>query len=338
MQIIDRELSNRISWASFIGACLIVLHHVPISRTEGSSFYHAVLSIHHLCLIGVPLFFAISGFLFVGRCEESGWWKVALKKRCVSLLIPYVVINLFYVPFVWIYHNSSGSAFHSEMVYTLSIKTLLTALGLVLPANPACNPLWFVRFLFVLMIVSPVIVLIIRKNKVLARLFVGAMFLLMIFMPRFGIPDEVLSYRGIAFFSAGIYYRIYGLPDMRKANASAFLATSIFFAILSTNGIFCQYGKWIVSIMGVIGLFYSARDLPEVPKIVANSSFSIYVLHIILMYGLRIGLKILGMGHLIYTVFGACVFLFLPIGIGCFAHYYIEKRSRILSMLLFGGR
>lgn len=102
---IDSALSNKISWLSFLGACIIVLHHIPRSFIEGDALYHSVMQFHPFCLVGVPLFFILSGFLFVGGANENGWWKAAMKKRVKSLLIPYVTINLMYLPFVYLYHN-----------------------------------------------------------------------------------------------------------------------------------------------------------------------------------------------------------------------------------------
>lgn len=82
---IDSALSNKISWLSFLGACIIVLHHIPRSFIEGDALYHSVMQFHPFCLVGVPLFFILSGFLFVGGANENGWWKAAMKKRVKSL-------------------------------------------------------------------------------------------------------------------------------------------------------------------------------------------------------------------------------------------------------------
>lgn len=154
-----------------------------------------------------------------------------MKKRVKSLLIPYVTINLMYLPFVYLYHNLGGSAFHSDMPYTMSFVTILSSLGLWLSNNPACNPLWFVRFLLILMLIAPLFLYVIRKSHAASLMLVTCLISLWVLMPRFDIPEEVLSYRGLVFFTIGMHLRIYGLPICMGGRCEPFVCALFFLSI-----------------------------------------------------------------------------------------------------------
>ncbi len=334
---IDSALSNKISWLSFLGACIIVLHHIPRSFIEGDALYHSVMQFHPFCLVGVPLFFILSGFLFVGGANENGWWKAAMKKRVKSLLIPYVTINLMYLPFVYLYHNLGGSAFHSDMPYTMSFVTILSSLGLWLPNNPACNPLWFVRFLLILMLIAPLFLYVIRKSHAASLMLVTCLISLWVLMPRFDIPEEVLSYRGLVFFTIGMHLRIYGLPRVYVWVGVVSLLFALCFSYLYLKG--CVFSEFIVPLAGSYGLFALVPDKHKLAQLFAGASFSIYAFHIMCLYFIKVVGKILGFNDMYYYNIGAMfLVLFIPI-LSCSAfHRFVIACAPKVARVLFGGR
>ena len=146
MSSISSELSSRISTLSFVCACMVVLIHVPIPSTVGSwGWYLSSTFSYGMCLISVPFFFMVSGF-FIGRhIGEEKWYRSALKKRLVSLLIPYLIFNTMYWGLTHLCVNQ----------WTLH-SVLCGIIGSPLEF-PSLGPTWYIRSLLVYVLITPLL-------------------------------------------------------------------------------------------------------------------------------------------------------------------------------------
>lgn len=178
-KVITRELSRRLSVMGFICTILVVMIHSTPRPMVGSCQWWIVEMIgrNGFSQVAVPYFFLVSGFLLAGHFCEDGWYKREVHKRVLSLVVPY---------FVWIgislcvnfmlfcgvrmagYSCNFGNPFYGPWW-----KWLIDSVGL----NPFKNigPLWFVRDLFFLVLLSPLILRITRKMRFLLPIicFIG---------------------------------------------------------------------------------------------------------------------------------------------------------------------
>lgn len=163
MRQITAETSSRIADAGFISALMVVFIHIDIQSqcpAYVSCFAKIVKSC--ICSVAVPTFFLISGYLLAGRVSESGWWPRAMRKRIITLCVPYLIWGLLF--FCFDYFRTHDASFLG----------LLNSLGLTTCDMPGLYPLWFIRSLFLLVVISPIIVYCVSRFgvKLLAILFV----------------------------------------------------------------------------------------------------------------------------------------------------------------------
>lgn len=113
-----------------------------------------------LVKIAVPVFFIISGYLFFANVKEWNLtvYKEKMFRRIKTLLIPYLIWNLlmaiklkaFCWSMFWVYWKPAGI-----QIDWLGNEQLMTA--------PANMPLWFLRDLMIVSLLTPIIYLAIRR-------------------------------------------------------------------------------------------------------------------------------------------------------------------------------
>jgi len=147
----------------------------------------------------VPLFFTISGFLFflnAPQCFNIEWFKNKWVKRFHSILIPYLIANGIIIALVMAYNIAQNNPIH--------VKQLIEGFwadDTGLPANP---PLWFLRDLILVILLSPFVYLIEKKISWFLPALLGALWLL-------GIPHTSMAFwkaRAYFFFSLGSCFSI----------------------------------------------------------------------------------------------------------------------------------
>jgi surface polysaccharide O-acyltransferase-like enzyme len=116
--------------------------------------------------IAVPLFFIISGFLFVYDSKTTLnelWTKV--RKRIKTVLIPFLIWSLLAIIFYFILQQIPKAQlfFTNKLIinytYTDFINTLVY--------RPIPYQLWFMRDLMILVVLSPIILFLIKKIKLI---------------------------------------------------------------------------------------------------------------------------------------------------------------------------
>ena len=206
--------SNRFRWMSFCCACLVPLIHmtsfgvVSLENSVGSSMLFHFLH-HGIASIAVPYFFFASGF-WLGKHDLEVDYTSEIKKRCVTLLIPIMIWGSLW----WVYRWRCSVSWSS---------TVGLCVGL-----PKYEPLWFLRTLFIIVIVSPVL----RKLSE-NRLWMLFLFVFSIGYPLFvgrGILYQFLRYfispGGIFWFSCGLI-----MSDKRKIHWLTMERCLVLFAI-----------------------------------------------------------------------------------------------------------
>ena len=163
--------------------------------------------------VAVPYFFLAAGYFLAGHIGETGWWHREVAKRVQSLLVPMWIWGAVSIMIELLLQwgiRLTGYDYHGESLSFL--YRLLKSLGVLFTVN--MGVLWFVRMLFFLVVISPLL----RgggKSVNLLRL--------MIFAGLYGwfelsdleqgalwnFFEYGFSLRGLLYFSVGIYLRQY---------------------------------------------------------------------------------------------------------------------------------
>lgn len=160
------ELSNKIANMSFVCACLVVCIHVPDVKVNFLDVAFSVLVKQGLSIIAVPVFFVIAGYFLGRHVGEDHWYAIAVKKRIKTLLVPFFVLNLIWFPVKYGVHYVGVRWFAADASSTameLTLYNFLYYCGILPWGGNVVTGLWFVRALFYLIIISPVIVWMLRR-------------------------------------------------------------------------------------------------------------------------------------------------------------------------------
>ena len=169
---------------------------------DGEMVYHYVSEMlsHHLASIGVCSYFLFSGFLFFRNAPVEGttltWYKNKWARRGKSLLVPYLFWNALNVLAILLVVGGSdllGRTINPEGADKLALGPLYWFV-----TGPADYPLWFLRDLMILSLLTPVLYFCVERIPRLTLLL-----LVVCYLPLFPIP--LVSFRGLFFFSIGAW-------------------------------------------------------------------------------------------------------------------------------------
>lgn len=164
----EEDLHKKITFMSFASAISVVLIHAYWVFPESSLTYYdempfATKIAHFLNWIGngyaVQFFFLLSGYLLFRHLNNKDALFRKLKSRVFSLVVPYVLWNVFYI-FFWIIAVRLG---WSDLKIDLSLTGLLW--GIV--THKYFSGYWFIGNLIVYVTLTPVLYLISKKRGIL---------------------------------------------------------------------------------------------------------------------------------------------------------------------------
>lgn len=201
---------------------LNTLHSNPISPESLYDFLRIALS-NVGTHFAVPVFFMFSGFLFFYNAEDFNLstYKKKLKKRFRSLFIPYVCWIALYILYIeirkiagvlvkgkpisglWQYLTDNGGLhmFWDSSVWGMNNQNLL---GWATPmSGPILIPLWFLRDLMVVTLLTPIIYYLIKKCKALPIIV-----MLLCYISGIWIQAPGFTATTFFWFSLGAYFSI----------------------------------------------------------------------------------------------------------------------------------
>lgn len=216
---IDEELSNRLANMSFVCACLVPSLHIATTFNAGtvSWWLYVVCFKTGFAQIAVPMFFVISGFLLAGRMGEKSWWRSAVEKRIRSLVIPYVFWAFFYLIYpccITSICHYVGICFRGGAWNEIDLSVVANTLGIDFMRMPKMTHLWFLRSLFVFVLISPLFMSC-RQKWFGMFLIVGLMGVSLTqqmvsipqFEPWFVTFMRIAWVKGLCYFISGIWLR-----------------------------------------------------------------------------------------------------------------------------------
>ena len=331
--------------------------------------YTKVLFSHVLAHIAVPIYFFISGYLFFFKTPvlTGGVYAYKLRTRLKSLAIPYLLWNIFPVLVVtclWLFKylilNQDVGLFVEKMgSYMdnhgwLSIlwnskewgSNVINWLGRpVIGSGPINYPLWYIRDLFVAVLLSPVIYVLLIRIK-------HWFLIVMLFFYFSGIWPQLpgLSATAMLFFGWGGYFSVNRLLFVESFRRVEILSYSVSLILLIADTFFdgCYtrvgfnlYHFFVIS--GLVATFNLSSRLIEKRKVkvnrfLTNSVLFVLALHTTVLSGIcksvltklcflfgisTDGLFVYFLTPIIIVAF--CVLLY------SFAYRYTPKLARILT-------
>ena len=302
-----------VSHCAFLDAWEMIDHISQIDslRLSGKDLYIIVGFILSYVLpsIVVPCFFLIAGFMFFYRMKEWSrrFYLTRIKRRISSQAVPYILWNVVAVvivgAFFFIRRDGSFATWMDELREQGILRVFwnyeffeehCNIFGNPVPAYyPYNGPLWFMRDLFMLVLLSPAVYYFVRYTKLLGVVVLGICYCtqLWIYTPGFGIE-------AMFFFSLGAYFSIMGrnmIAELRKGWLVWLLITLICAVISLYHGTsqgVRQLFVFLYTITGTITIINLASGGIEsgwiktggaFVKFMFQTSFFIYVSHNILI-------------------------------------------------------
>ena len=198
MNNLDKRISHTISASRFpLALFVIFIHSIGNSNAHWYAVRH-FLSIDILSFV-VPTFFIFSGYLFSWDItgKEKNWYKSKLLKRVKTLFIPYCLWNIVALLLDYIKYlkgSESWIDFSNYDVYQIIQITFINY-------KPLNLPLWYIRDLMILIIISPIIIRLIKKSSVFTLVIIGIWYFL-------NLGPFIISPKSMLFFSIGIFLGI----------------------------------------------------------------------------------------------------------------------------------
>lgn len=161
-----------------------------------------------LATIAVPLFFFISGYLFFIKAEPflRQGYLAKLKSRARTLLIPYVIWNALTALFYFSAQLALSGLLSGDKKAFVDYTWMdyLNIFWAIDEGGPSNGPMWFVRDLMVVMLLSPLLYVLIKR-------FSGYFMLLSALVWYFDWcpPAFEIGFPSLFYFSLGAYFSIH---------------------------------------------------------------------------------------------------------------------------------
>ena len=346
MQETSVAVKRKISNASIIAVMMVVgIHTAGTTYQLGSAMWWFEQFCHYgLFKIAVPFFFFCSGYFLARHVDEPFWWIIECRKRFWSLVIPYLVwcfLCAALPALCWkIYDYIRGCSVHS-LIYNISLSDIF---GLSICGTPIAVPLWYIRCLIVLVVISPICVFAIRRIQ---WRFLLILYLMSLIVEGLGLRQEInitmfrffFSINGLFWFSVGIYSRL-KYPELRGVGfAKSMSYSALGCLIVLASSLVCYITK--VDVHGLASVIYTPLLLvglwplvPSIPQrgVVQSSTFPIYCMHGLVIYSVS-------WANSNEYLFASWMFRWIAGMLGAFSVSLILKHvCSPLARFLFGGR
>lgn len=277
----------------------------PLLSGQGIFNVVGIILSHVLSGIAVPAFFLISGFLFFinFRKWSNAGYKSKLKSRTKTLFIPYLIWNV--VTFLL----SIVVLIFGSIFYNWPIENIISVIKFnswhifydihewgtervnwlgqnLRSTGPYDLPLWFLRDLIIVTVLTPIIYYMVRKFKIYFIVFLFMTYISRVWtlVPGFGITS-------IFFFSLGAYFALNNINIVQFVHKYRIFIIPIFLILFCYNvyydGTFTFVGQNIYPLFicfGILFAFYIAslcalRFNIKPNKFLVSNCFFIYALH-----------------------------------------------------------
>lgn len=275
---------------------IVMIHsHIESDSLPAATFF---IDLFHIgfCRPCVPLFFIISGFLFFRNGTSDRTTYISqLRKRVPTVLVPYLLWNILaLIWYVMVSRGAIAAKIPTDNIFKFLQYVFWDQLGAPCPfyyeppTTPVDYPLWYLRDLIVMSIISPLFYVLLKGRKGIQIL--GA--LLVCFAAGIGPHISGLEPVAIVFFGFGAYSGIHGLdpveacgrPTVFRAAAATAVWTALCVASVSGPTAFIRERCIGLGILcGVYALTCWASYMTDrharIPALLTSSTFFVFGLH-----------------------------------------------------------
>lgn len=348
------ELSHKISNMAFVCACLVVLIHIGSPTTEGSfEWWCSQFLKNGVCRIAVPFFFVTAGYFLAGKAGEQGWWVAAVSKRIRTLLLPYMVWSLVAIAYTVSLVLVANLLADAPLTRNLPANGAewLQYFGLNPEEYPLLVPLWFIRSLFIFVLLSPLVWSMHRFRRGLFFVSISLWVMYLCFVAQ--TDDEgwgmilrfTFSVEGCAYFVLGMALRRSPLAMymtvMRKIFLSVVAVLAVTVALWGRlhNTSWCAYA-WPISYAVALWAVWEWLPSRPWPQWLTGQAFPLYLMHMfpLWLWDLAVANCIFlpqDMNETLmgYLLIGICDVAVI-VGVAYLARHLVQK----ISEMIFGGR
>lgn len=313
----DELLSKTISYLRFPLTVGVVFIHFDLSQgldiggtvhgLNNPAWYYFIINVISgtLASIGVPLFFIISGFLFFYHADFSrNVYTKKIHSRIRTLFIPYMLWNFIAILWQFKCFLPGVSAFYPPVEVHMTPQRIINTFfcnvngifesvtshlgGVIIPID---GPLWYVRDLMVMVLLSPIIFWLVKKLGGWLITIEGIVwYLCSIIFPK---ESAILIYANMLvtasfFFTIGSFFSIRGenfVMFFRRLKYAPVIYAGVAITDVLTKGeVYSVYIHKVGILLGIVSVvivasYFLERDKIKVNKTLANSSFFIFALH-----------------------------------------------------------
>lgn len=329
---------------AIIAVLFIHSYYIEAESYEYAGNFQKITGTNGMAGLAVPLFYFISGLLFFKNVNYLDDCISGMKKRVRTLLIPYVLGNLFYVAcFLLLFIlPMSASYVNDNIVSNISLDNPLESLLYVF-VKPAGFHLWFLRDLIAYAAISPLLFWSYRKMPWIT--------LIALFVLFGGIRSCGITY----FYLGGLIAMCYGLEKFQAFISHKVLLTTtgiLFLGCLMTiipwgKGIIVSpylqqtvYLNGVIAVWGGYNYFVSEQDTKLIKCLLKLNpyTFFIYLLHEPVFNVIKkVTLKVVGVSEwslIILYIVNPFILICLLVGVAIVLQKIVPSAYRILT----GGR
>ena len=356
--MIIKLISRKITIVSLLAMIIVIYMHsfnfTMINTSEGlevlnngmwnfNIFFQNFIS-DGIGKIAVPLFFIISGFLFFKNFDMDTY-RNKVYKRMFTLFVPYVFWSSFVVMIFFILQSIPGLTqfFNRDLIKDLPFQNILYIIFI----DPKNYPLWFLRDLIALVVISPILFYFVKNFRVIYF----TILLLLWFSNNFNFNFPYFTSEPLLFFSFGAYLVLVNqdLLIKKASNRQLVLIAIMYFVILICKTILSSFfytnNDFVISLLSHISVLVGIPFLwlltdyylveNKILYFLSTFTFLFYVFQEPVITILKkLGFVILGKNAYsslsLYILIPVFTILFLIL-LGAIMQKYIPKISKIIT-------
>lgn len=324
----------------------IVYYNAPDTTATLEVFFSEYLS-----LGAVPTFFFISGYLFFRNGFSLELYKRKLKSRVKSLLIPYIlwsliafaILSIKYLPVFASYFENLHKNPYDLNLFLMSFVDRPVPDGFTTNHTPLLYPLWYVRDLILLVILSPLIYYV-RSIKI------WIIALLCFICGYVYVVGCEFQFYSVLFFVAGSYYTPPSIHYKSKSfEVFLLVLLSVLFLIMFViaeyffEGIKANFVKFVMMMYLVPFNIFVAEFLVLrgycISKFLTDSTFFVFCFHALVCgeFSSILG-KILHVSERLSVFCFFLILLFVTLFFSLFVFALMRKFCPKTLAILSGGR
>lgn len=272
-----KEKNNNIVFLRFLAILIVMFGHAIIIYDPGWGYYttyvtsNKLMNIKHMInVIQMPLYFAISGYVFYYTISKYSSKIQIFISKCKRLMIPYITFSLFLiVPLRYFlkYESYKGNSFLYNIWYNIIL-------------GHDCGHLWFILALFLMFI--PFLFINKKDNKLIDTLLFVLFIVLNIFSYKYTQYLNYFMYYSI-FFYLGFIFNKY---KINKNLDFGWIIIPILLLILFNHYTFVEYKLYFIKLALILAILiilfninFDSYGKNKIVNKISKNSFGMYLIH-----------------------------------------------------------